>query len=137
MNMNLVEAVNVALGTNGTNLQGALNEAAGVDASNVTEAISKIEGGGGGGLDSLPVFTITEDGDNVSITCNKTYDEVLAMGTKDDTLPGYFYSTALEMGEWSNLRYYKDSHYFYFTIVSSKNIEKYCSFRSDGSIDVT
>ena len=46
--MNLVEAVNKALGTNGTNLQGALNEAAGVDASNVTEAISKIEGSGGG-----------------------------------------------------------------------------------------
>ena len=58
MNMNLVEAVNVALGTNGTNLQGALNEAAGVDASNITEAISNIEGGGGGGV-VVPEVTLT------------------------------------------------------------------------------
>ena len=54
--MNLVEAVNMALGTNGTNLQGALNEAAGVDASNVTEAIANISGGGGGGPKSLGIL---------------------------------------------------------------------------------
>lgn len=59
--MNLVEAINSALGTNGTNLQGALNEAAGVDASNVTEAISKYEGGGGGGSGAV-IPEVTVDG---------------------------------------------------------------------------
>ena len=136
--MNLVEAVNKALGTNGTNLQGALNEAAGVDASNVTEAISKYEGGGGGGLDSFPAFTITESGDDISITCNKTYDEVVALATEstDGNLPCCIYKPGFEFGVWSNLKYYESSHFFYFTFYSSKNEEKYCSFKSDGSITV-
>lgn len=63
--MNLVEAVNKALGTNGKNLQGALNEAAGVDASNVTEAISKYEGGGGGGDFSTAEVQVTLAGSDL------------------------------------------------------------------------
>ena len=75
--MNLVEAVNKALGTDGTNLQGALNEAAGVDASNVTEAISKYEGGGGGGggyFNTAEVTVTVNEGANGTIDMPIVYD---------------------------------------------------------------
>lgn len=76
--MNLVEAVNKALGTNGTNLQDALNEAAGVDASNVTEAISKIEGGGGGMV--IPELTVVvEQEANGTYTSTVPFAEMLQL----------------------------------------------------------
>lgn len=58
------------------------------------------------------------------------------METTDGNLPGHFYNISLEAGKWSNLEYDEDSHFFYFTFYSSKNEEKYCFFRSDGSITV-
>lgn len=115
--MNLVEAVNKMLGTDANNLQGALNEAAGIDASNVTEAISKIEGGGGGGFN--PPRVIVGDATWSDFTCDTSYDDFVALisewGFGLGSIPTLFvYSET----SWGNAYKYEDTNYIQITLDS-------------------
>ena len=130
--MNLVEAVNKALGTNGSNLQGALNQAANEDATNITEAISLIEGGGGGGYNP-PRITI--DGNNVA-TCDTSYEDFLslqnAFGNIIDSAPCLFIYDSEDLSgvSWATA-------YFYDGYISMSDGELYFYYLSDGTITDT